>query len=115
MRLSNYKIPIERRCDNATYSGTYWREFNHNEFTLYYNDTPILKTYKSYKRQEKGTGMMKQIYSDTYISVLDMDSNKICDRKIKIIFAHNKPEDELPQLNDIVLAKIREFKINKIV
>lgn len=44
-----------------------------------------------------------------------MDSNKICDRKIKIIFAHNKPEHELPQLNDIVLAKIREIKINKII
>ena len=97
--------------DKIYYTGTYWLEGKIHEYIFYYKDEPILKTNKYWVTvKEKNT-----IYDETYIDVFDMSDNKIATKQIKIIHSHNHPEDELPQLGDIIKQQIRNIKIKELL
>ena len=109
------EIPIYRHweMDNLMYpkEEIHWRQIGVGlDYTLYYKKEPILET----KKYSKTIREKNSIYSETYIDVFDMNDNKIGTKKIKIIHSHNKPEDELPQLGDIVKQQIRNIKIKEI-
>jgi len=110
------KIPIYRHweMDDLVYpkEELHWKQIGvGRDYTLYYNDEPILKT----KKYSKTVKENNSIYSETYIDVFDMNDNKIGNKKIKIIYSHNQPQDELPQLGDIVKQQIRNIKINELL
>lgn len=105
------------------HTGTFWKESDLHEFILYYNDVPILRTWKHWIKQvrehrdKEGRVVSRTLSDKTIIDVFDMDGNKIGDKEIDIIFAHNKAQDELPQLEneDFFKLMIRDSKIDEII
>lgn len=117
-------IPIVRQYEGRGVSikGFSWRQEELHSFNLCYNDNPILTAKKVFgkrviEHKNKGRVTSRSLVDDTYFDIFDMDDNKLDSKQIKIIFAHNKPEDELPQLESMscVQAMIRQTKIDNIL
>lgn len=112
----------EKYPNEKLHTGTFWKEGDIHEYFLYYNDSPILRTFKYWtkvvKEHRDGRGKLIRTISDkTSIDVFDMDGNKLGTKEIKILFSHNKPEDELPQLENegYFISQIRNAKLNIIM
>lgn len=109
------KYPLIKQHDKSTkYSSVHWRQTYLHMFALYDGDKMIAYCKKEFHHVEKGLGMMKQIYNDTYLKVYELDTRLIEERKIKI-HVHNRYEEELPQIDDIVDRIVRDRKIHSLI
>lgn len=118
-------IPIVRQYEGRGVSikGFSWRQEELHSFNLCYNDKPILTAKKIFGKRviehknSEGRITSRSLVDDTYFDIFDMEGNKLDSPRIKIYYAHNRQEDELPQLESVacVQSMIRQAKINQII